>query len=71
MKNINSKSVGDHGYVAMYNGARVGVYATSAYAAECLARDHFKPAKSKAHMVHVLVAERPDGSPVVHTTAQF
>jgi len=55
-----------NGYVAFFNGKRIEVYAVSSYEAMQKAVAVFKPAKSKAHMVTVMLAERA-GEPVVHT----
>jgi hypothetical protein len=54
------------GYVAFFNGKRHELYADSLFDAKTKAVEHFKPAKSKAHMVSVVLAEK-DGKPVVHT----
>jgi hypothetical protein len=63
---INQKSDGDNGYVAFYNGRQADVYAKTALAAQQKAVEFFKPPKSKRHMVHVGLAERADGTQVVH-----
>jgi len=55
-----------NGYVAFYNGMQYHVEATSSYAACEKAKLYFKPAKSKAHMVHVMLAE-VEGKQVTHT----
>lgn len=57
------------GYVAFYNGKRHELYAPSLYAAKLAAVAHFKPPKSKAHMVSVVLAEK-DGQPVVHVATE-
>jgi len=54
-----------NGYVAFYNGMQHHVLATSSYAASEAAKKFFKPAKSKAHMVHVMLAE-VEGKQVTH-----
>lgn len=66
---INSKQSGDCGYVCFYNGKRIELYAPSLSAAKELAIAQFKPAKSKRHLVSATLAELPDSSPVIHTTA--
>ena len=66
---INTKQTGDCGYVCFYNGKRIELYATSLSAAKDLAVAHFKPAKSKRHLISVTLAELPDSSPVIHTPA--
>jgi hypothetical protein len=55
-----------NGYIFFYNGKRVELYADSLYDAKLKAVEHFKPPKSKQHMVHGALAEI-DGKPVVHT----
>ena len=64
---INTKQPGDSGYVYFYNDKQIGVYAPSWAAAKDKAVAYFNPPKSKTHMVHGMIAERADGSPVVHT----
>lgn len=54
-----------HGYIGFYNGKRVEIYADSLYQAKLKALDHFKPPKSKVHMVSVVLAEK-DGEAVTH-----
>lgn len=46
------------GYLAFYNGKQAGFDATSLLAAKNMAVGHFKPPKSKQHMVHVYLAEK-------------
>ena len=55
-----------NGYIAFFNGKRHELHAESLYAAKQAAVAHFKPAKTKQHMVSVMLAER-GGEPVVHT----
>ena len=55
-----------NGYVFFYNDKRVEVTADTLYAAKLKAVAYFKPPKSKAHMVHGMLAER-DGVQVTHT----
>ncbi len=55
------------GYVAFFNRARTEVRASSLYAAKQKAIEFFKPRKSQAHMVSVVLAETPDGKEVTHT----
>lgn len=55
-----------HGYIGFFNGKRVELQADSLYEAKQQAIAHFKPAKSKAHMVHVELAEK-DGEQVTTT----
>lgn len=56
-----------YGYLAGYQGQTVEVWAKGQWPATQLARAHFKPPKSKAHLVWVKVAERPDGTTIIHT----
>lgn len=56
-----------YGYVAYFNGRRHELRASSLYEAKQRAIAHFKPRKSQEHMVAVVLAERSDGTPVVHT----
>lgn len=56
-----------YGYVAFYNRKRIEIRAASLYAAKVEACKQFKVRKSQEHMVTVALAERPDGSTVVHT----
>lgn len=72
--NINEKVPGDSGYVCHFAGSGkggIGVYASSSYAAQLKAIEHFKPAKSKRHMVTVLLAEDGDGNVVPVNPAIF
>ena len=54
-----------NGYIFFYNGQRVEVYAATLYEAKVKAVAHFKPPKSKQHMVHGALAEK-NGTPVSH-----
>jgi hypothetical protein len=58
-----------NGYKAFYNGKELDVYAESSYKAQCKAVELFKPSKSKAHMVHVLLCEVNE-KPVVHIATE-
>lgn len=65
---INQKQEGDCGYICFsHNHVRFELYAKSLNQAAELARQHCKPPKSKRHLVSVHLAERADGSEVVHT----
>ena len=61
-----------NGYKVFYNGKSVDVYAETLLAAHQRGLEHFKPAKSKRHMVHAHLCETnttgPDnpGKPVIH-----
>lgn len=48
---------GQYGYIALYQGKRWEVYASSQLDALTRAREHFKPPKSKRHLVSVHLAE--------------
>lgn len=63
MENLN-------GYLAFFNGKQLDVRAASSYAAQQKAIAHFKPAKSKAHLVSVHLCEKA-GAPVIHSTASL
>lgn len=54
-----------NGYIAFYNQKRFEVYAETLFEAKDKAIAHFKPPKSKQHMVTVMLAEK-DGEPVEH-----
>jgi hypothetical protein len=56
-----------YGYIALYGGGRTEFYADSLYGAQRKALEHFKPPKSKAHLVNVFLAEI-DGETVTQTT---
>lgn len=45
------------GYIALYQSKRAEIYAESLYAAKMQALEHFKPPKSKRHLVSVHLAE--------------
>jgi hypothetical protein len=63
---INCPTDGKCGYIAFYNGQEAEVYADSSFQATERAKAHFKPPKSKRHLVHVVLAET-NGKEVVHT----
>jgi hypothetical protein len=52
-----------YGYICLYGGKRVELYAGGLYQAQQKAVAHFKPPKSKRHLVTVHLAEI-DGEPV-------
>ncbi len=54
-----------NGYIAIYNGKSVEIYAESLYQAKLKAIKELKPPKSKQHMVSVMLAEL-DGETVTH-----
>jgi hypothetical protein len=47
-----------HGYIALYNGKQVEIHADSLYAAHLKAVEHFKPPKSKKHLVSTHLVEK-------------
>jgi hypothetical protein len=63
MLTINEKKDGDSGYLASYRSQKVGVYASSSYAAQQLAAKHFKTRRT--HEVSVYLCENPDGTQYV------
>ncbi|MCA6367636.1 MAG: hypothetical protein IM618_11375 [Cytophagales bacterium] len=54
-----------NGYKAFFNGKETDIYADSLYQAKQKSIEFFKPAKSKAYMVHVHLCELA-GKQVVH-----
>jgi hypothetical protein len=59
-----------NGYKAFYNGKTTDIYAKSQWDAVLKAREFFKPPKSKAHMVSVVLCEL-NGETVTHSTVEF
>lgn len=57
MMAINTQNDGKYPYLAFFNGKQVELYADSSYQAQQRAIAHFKPTKSKQHMVHVQLVE--------------
>lgn len=56
-----------HKYIAFYDGAQVEIEAESLYGAKLKAVAHFKPKKSKEHMVHVHLYQRDgEDTPITH-----
>lgn len=68
---INQKQPGDSGYIYFYNSKEIALYAKNAADAKDKAVAHFKPPKSKRHMVHGMIAEDSSGNAVVHSTASI
>jgi hypothetical protein len=68
---INEKKEGDSGFICSFGDKTIALYASSQWNAIKLARDHFKPAKSKQHLVSAMLAEKQDGSQHVHSTASI
>jgi hypothetical protein len=53
-----------HQYACFYSGKETEISAAELYEAKLKAIDHFKPPKSKRHMISVVLIQRSDGSPV-------
>lgn len=62
---INTKQEGDCGYVAFYKGKRYEVYGKTLIAARDIVQKHVKA--KKGYDINIVIAEREDGSAVVHT----
>lgn len=54
-----------NGYIFFYNDQRVEIDAETLYQAKLKALEHFRPPKSKAHMVHGMIAEK-NGEQITH-----
>jgi hypothetical protein len=54
-----------YGYIAMYKGKQIEVYAATKYLAQCEAAKVFKVPAKLQYKVDVYLCERPDGSPVL------
>jgi hypothetical protein len=67
---INTSNDGRNGYMAFFNGKKAEVYADSSLQAQERAIAYFKPAKSKRHMVFVMIAES-NGQQVTHSTTSI
>ena len=59
-----------NGYIAIYNGKRIEIYADCLYSAKVKAIESFRPPKSKRHMISVALAEK-DGQQVTHSTVDI
>lgn len=59
----------EYGYVAFYQNQRHEIHAPTMYAAVRAALEHFKPPRSKKHLVHVVLAETP-ADDVVHVASE-
>jgi len=64
---INTKLPGDSGYIAFAPQGQVEVYASSTMRARDLVCRHFKIRAHHAYKVRVILAEKSDGTPYVHT----
>lgn len=64
---LNTKQPNDCGFVAFYKGRRYEVYGTSLLAARDVVQK-FTKAK-KAYDINIMIAERADGTDVVHTAS--
>ena len=58
-----------NGYVCFFGQRRIEVRADTSRDAHQLAVQQFKVRPKQAHMVHVHLAERADGSEVIHTAS--
>lgn len=56
----------EYTYICFYASKQVELKAETSYDAQLKAVAHFKPPRSKQHLVHVLLAKR-DGKPITHT----
>lgn len=54
----------EHTYVAIFNGKQIELKAPSLYGAKLKAVEHFKPGKSRQHMVAIYLACTADGQDV-------
>lgn len=54
-----------NGYLVFYADKKLEVHAETIYAAYQKGVDHFKPPKSKRHLVHAVLCEK-DGIQVTH-----
>lgn len=61
---LNEKKPGDCGYIAFWKGKRVEVYGPTLLAAQNVVVKHFKV--KKPWEVNIMIAERADGSEVIH-----
>ncbi len=64
-KILNTKGAGDCGFVAFYKGAEYHVYAATLLKARDIVAKHCKA--KKAYDINIMIAEREDGSEVIHT----
>ena len=55
-----------NGYVAIYNGKRIEIYADTIYQAQLLAADQFKVKRNKSYKINVVLCEK-EGKQVIHT----
>jgi hypothetical protein len=58
---------GQSGYVCFYNGKRKELYADTQYAAQRIAAELFGVKPKFSYKVSVTLAERADGTEVIHT----
>ena len=67
MPQINKPDTTKYGYLAFsHNGKQAEVWADTQLQARDLAIAHFKPPKSKRHLVTVHLCEKPGGEQVTH-----
>jgi hypothetical protein len=60
-----------HGYIAFYQKRRIELRAASLLAAKTEACKQFRVRKSEEWKVAIVLAERADGSTVLHDTAEL
>jgi hypothetical protein len=63
---INQRQPGQCGYICMYKGKKVGVWAEGIYSAQVVAAKYFKAKKS--YDVHCYLAVNSDGSEYAQPT---
>ncbi len=60
-----------YGYIAFFGGKREEIRAATLLEAKQEAIKRFKPSKKNQHMVHVVLAEKPDGETVTHDPGEL
>ena len=66
---INTKQIGDCGYIAFYKGKRYEVYGKTLLFARDIVQKHLKV--KKGYDINIMIAEREDGSVVEHSTTEI
>jgi hypothetical protein len=59
------------GYIAFFQGKRLELRADNLYHAKIQAVAALKVPKTKQGLLAVVLAENPDGTPVIHSTASL
>lgn len=70
-KVLNEKQPGDCGYIGFFSGQQFEVYAPTLLKARETIVSKARIPRSKLSRLSVVLAERADGSDVVHSTAGF